>query len=204
MDSGSPITRFKEPIEAYVLHFSRFPGGASDAINRIPDEQPGIYFWYRAFNYPTSKEGFSESFKNDLFAPKFPTRTVLVKPYFEVSIGSSSGLSRGKLKELDRALEKDHFREHLQKLLDLSIMFQAPLYIGKSKNVRRRIETHLSEGSPLQERLHQCNLSIKDTALLVMPMNEDVDLGLENIDDELLYEEIFSRLFNPLFNLRIG
>lgn len=204
MDSGSPITRFKEPIDAYVLHFSRFPGGAVDAINRIPDEQAGIYFWYRAFNYPTSKDGFSQSFKADLSAPKFPTRTGLVKPYFEVSIGSSSSISQGKLRELDRALEKDNFREHLQKLLDLSIMFQAPLYIGKSKDVRRRVETHLSEGSPLQERLHQCNLKIKDTALLVMPMNQEIDLDLESMDEELLYEEIFSRLFNPLFNLRIG
>lgn len=204
MDSGSPITRFKEQNDAYVLHFSRFLGGASDAINRIPDEQVGIYFWYRAFNYPTSKEAFSDAFKADLSSPKFPTRTGLVKPYFEVSIGSSSGLSQGKIKKLDQALEKDTFRGHLQKLLDLSILFQAPLYIGKSKDVRRRVEEHLTEGSTLQERLHQCNLKISDTALLVMPMEEDIDLELEGMDDELLYEEIFSRLFNPLFNLRIG
>jgi len=204
MDTRGPITRFEEPISAFILHFSRFPGGANDAINRIANEQPGIYFWYRAFNYPTSKEGFSESLKADLVAPKFPTRTGFVKPYYEVSVGSSSTISKGKLRELDRAIDKSNFREHLQKLLDLSIMFQAPLYIGKSKDVRRRIETHLAEGSPLQERLSQCHLKIKDTALLVMPMEEDIDLELDNMDEELLYEEIFSRLFNPLFNLRIG
>lgn len=204
MDLENPVTRFKEPINAYVLHLSRFPGGALDAISRIPDGQSGIYFWYRAFNYPTSKEGFTETFKKDLFASKFPTRTGFIKPYFEVSIGSFSGLSRGKIKELEQALENDSFRAHIQKLLDLSIMFQAPLYIGKSSNVRKRIETHLTKDSPLQERLLQCDLSIKDTALLVMPMQEDSENELKTMDDELLYEEIFSRLFNPPFNLRIG
>lgn len=204
MDSGNPITRFNEPINAYILHFSRFPGGASDAITRIPNEQAGIYFWYRAFNYPTSQEGFSKALKADLQAPKFPTRTGQVKPYYEVSIGSSPGLKPGKSRQLDQALKIDSFRSHLRQLLDVSIIFQAPLYIGKSKDIRNRTETHLSDGSPLQERLSQCHLQIKDTALLVMPMDDDIDLDLEGMDDELLYEEIFSRLFNPLFNLRIG
>lgn len=204
MNAGNPITRFKEPINAYILHFSRFPGGAADALTRIPNEQAGIYFWYRTFNYPTSQEGFSRALKADLEAPKFPTRTGQVKPYYEVSIGSSPGLRPGKARQLDQALKVNGFREHLRKLLDMSIMFQAPLYIGKSKDIRLRTETHLTDGSLLQERLSQCHLQIKDTALLVMPMNEEINLNLDGMDDELLYEEIFSRLFNPLFNLRIG
>src|SRR5690606_3210966 len=91
MDLQSPIVRFKEPLNAYILHFSRFPLGAADAVTRIPSNQAGIYFWFRAFNYPKQREGFSKALKKDLDAPKFPTRTGQVKPYFEVSVGSSSG-----------------------------------------------------------------------------------------------------------------
>jgi hypothetical protein len=202
MNQGRPITLFNEHSGAYVLHFSKFPGGASDAINRIPNGQAAIYFWYRSFNYPSSKEMFSKYLKADLVASKFPTRTGFVKPYYEVSIGSSCGISPNKLEELDYALENEKFREHLRKLLDISIMFQAPLYIGKSKDVRQRVETHLSEGSPLRERFDASSIQIQNTALLVIPMEEDIDLG--SIDDELIYEEVFSRLFNPIFNLRLG
>lgn len=204
METESPITHFNKPVNAYILHFSRFPGGTSDAINRIPNEQAGIYFWYRAFNYPANEEGFSKALKEDLDAPKFPTRTGHVKPYFGVAISSASGLNRRKSKELETALKQEQFRTHLRELLNVSVIFQAPLYIGKSKDIRRRIQDHLSDESPLQERLQECNLSIEDTALLVMPKEEDINLGLDNMDDELLYEEIFSRLFNPLFNLKIG
>lgn len=204
MDTKRGITSLGEPINAFVLHFSRFPGGAENAITRIPEKLHGIYFWYRAFNYPVSKEGFTDALKADLVARKFPTRIGQVKPYFEVSVGSSSVLSRGKMRELDTALENENFRKHLGRMLELSIIFQTPLYIGKSRDIRARTATHLTSGSPLQNRLSECNLRIKDTALLVMPLDEDVDLNLNGMDDELLYEEIFSRLFNPLLNLRIG
>tara|TARA_R100000027_G_scaffold163_1_gene173 strand:- start:21430 stop:22044 length:615 start_codon:yes stop_codon:yes gene_type:complete len=204
MDLQSPIVRFKEPLNAYILHFSRFPLGIADAVSRIPSNQAGIYFWFRAFNYPNQREGFSNALKKDLDSPKFPTRTGQVKPYFEVSIGSSSGISKGKSNQLDKALKQDTFRDHLRNLLNLSVIFQAPLYIGKSKDIRQRVESHLSEASILQDRLSQCNLDIEQTALLVMPMEEHIELGLDDFDDELLYEEIFSRLFNPLLNLRIG
>jgi len=204
MDPQSPIVLFKEPLNAYLLHFSRFPLGTADAVTRIPNNQAGIYFWFRAFNYPKERVGFSNALKKDLEAPKFPTRTGQVKPYFEVSVGSFSGISKGKSKQLDKALEEDTFRDHLRNLLNLSVIFQAPLYIGKSKDIRQRVESHLIDGSNLQGRLSQCQLDIEQTALLVIPMEEYVKLGLDDLDDELLYEEIFSRLFNPLLNLRIG
>ena len=92
----------------------------------------------------------------------------------------------------------------MQQLLNLGVLLQAPLYIGKSKNVKKRMETHLSDDSPLSLRLAEHNLNISDTALLVIPMDGDINLNLDNMDDELLYEELFSRLFNPTFNLRIG
>jgi hypothetical protein len=204
MFTNSAITYLSDPPNAYLLAFSKFTGGASDAIRRIPKDQPGIYFWYRTFEYPTDESGFSVSLRKDLLAPKFPTRVGQIQPYYEVSLASSSNMPPKKANALDKALTNNAFRLHIQQLLNLGLLLQAPLYIGKSKDIRRRMEEHLGEDSPLCRRLEEHGLRIEDTALLVVPMNESVDLNLENMDDELLYEEIFSRLFNPIFNLRIG
>jgi len=204
MNLNNAITFLNDPPNAYMLSFAKFPSGPMDAIQRIPDDQPGIYFWYRAFNYPTDKENFSIALKRDLNAPKFPTRTGQVAPYYEVSVASSSQLNNKKTKALDQAIKNNGFREHMQQLLNIGVLLQAPLYIGKSKNIKKRMETHLSDDSQLSLRLAEHNLNISDTALLVIPMDGDINLNLDNMDDELLYEELFSRLFNPTFNLRIG
>jgi hypothetical protein len=198
------ITFLKEPANAYLLAFSKFPKGPNDAIERIPSEQPGIYFWFRTFQYPIDHEGFAAALTKDLNAPKFPTRVGQIQPYYEVSLASASYLGTKKTKALEQAMKSAEFRNHIRQLLSLSILLQAPLYIGKSKNIKRRIDEHLSDDSLLSKRLEEHGLRIQDTALLVVPMDGSVDLNLPGMDDELLYEEIFSRLFNPLFNLRLG
>lgn len=204
MELSTAITFLKEPPDAYILSFEKFPGGPLDAIQRIPDEQAGIYFWFRTFNYPSDEKGFSAALRRDLNAPKFPSRAGNIRPYYEVTIASSSQMSARKERALDTALKDVAFRTHIRQLLTQSIILQAPLYIGKSQNIRRRIADHLADDSILSKRLTEHELNITDTVLLVIPMNDEVNLNLYDMEDELLYEEIFSRLFNPTFNFRIG
>lgn len=80
-------------------------------------------------------------------------------------------------------------------------LFQCPLYIGRSRDLRERIKQHLGEGSALRTRLSEHRISIEKTLILIIPSGDDAD-GDEAEED--LYEEIFSRLLNPLFNLRLG
>lgn len=204
MKLSQAITYLTEPADAYILSFDKFPGGPTDAIQRIPDEQAGIYFWFRTFNYPSDEMGFSNALRRDLNAPKFPVRAGHIRPYYEVTVASASQMSARKENALGKALKDVSFRTHIRQLLNHSIILQAPLYIGKSQNIRRRISDHLADDSILSKRLAEHNLDITDTVLLVIPMDDGVNLNLDNMEDEMLYEEIFSRLFNPTFNLRIG
>lgn len=204
MQLTEPITFLNDPPDAFMLNFAKFPGGALDAIRRIPADQAGIYFWFKTFDYPSDQEGFLSALTKDLLAPKFPRRVGHVQPYYEVALTSSTSIGNKKKNAIDQASKNASFRKHLQKLLNLSVLFQAPLYIGKSNDIKRRMDQHLADDSKLSTRLAEHGLRITDTALLVIPLAKDNSLGLDEMDDELLYEEIFSRLFNPLFNLRLG
>jgi hypothetical protein len=102
---------------------------------------------------------------------------------------------------LERALERPSFRATLQHTLSLSILFQTPLYVGKAANLRMRIGQHLNEGSELSSRLAEVGVAIRMSSLLLLPLAVE---QAGNEADEDLHEEIFSRLFNPLFTLRYG
>lgn len=90
------------------------------------------------------------------------------------------------------------------------------MYIGKSVDLRMRIESHLKAESPLRKRLREASVEIDNCLLLILPVSKQQagDEGEPDsvrpseasveLEDELLFEEIFSRLFNPTFTLRIG
>jgi hypothetical protein len=202
MNLSKPVTQLQEPPGAFILRFARFPLGASSAINHIPNCLAGIYVWYKLYNYPRDYEGFKSALFSDAAAPKFPERQGELKPYFNVKISSKGSISNTKQPQIIEALESDRFRGKLQRALDHLALFQAPLYIGKSRNIKTRIEQHLKTGSLLNMRLQEHQISMDDTALLVIPSEQENDDCSENEED--LYEEIFSRLLNPLFNLRLG
>lgn len=221
MLNAKPVIHLNEPQGSFLLNLALFPTGPDGALSRIPAETAGIYAWFRSFHYPSDPDSLYEALMADIVAPKFQPRRGAIKPFYEVEISSKSWFSEGKTKQLQAALRDPLFRDGLLQSLRWSVLFQAPLYIGKSINLRQRIKSHLSEGSPLSERLRSVQVDIKKSLLLIVP-NQAIDVispentpspngdapdsELESPYDthELLYEEIFSRLFSPLFTLRIG
>lgn len=201
MNLDHPVTLLKEPEGAYILRLSKFPLGVASAVSRIASAQPGIYAWYKCYEYPSDYENFCKRLMDDCAAPKFAPREGDLKPYYRVKISSSGDISAGKREAITKRTQCEKFRARLGASLTKLSLFQCPLYIGKSIDLQERIRQHLSEGSSLRGRLAEHSISIENTLILIIP--SEGESSAEKPDEDL-YEEIFSRLLNPLFNLRIG
>lgn len=218
--SNQAVVKLKEPEGALVLNLSQFPDGPLSSLARIPPETAGVYSWFRSFNYPAEPEKLYDALLNDIEKVKFAERTGSIKPYYEVALRSRGWISEFKRKRIRDAVNDESFRVRLLETLNQSMLFQTPLYIGKSKDLRQRIGQHLSEGSILRLRLREVSIDIEETFILLVPSSsEDEPTILEAADyqdeegdisnnseynDEDLMEEILSRLFNPQFTIRLG
>lgn len=135
---------------------------------------------------------------------------------------SETSFSKGDaLKEL---AADPSFRQLLFMLLENSLLFQQPLYIGKATNLHSRIQSHLREGGILRERLTAAGHNINRCKLLLIHTSHSISsLAPEDVDEkeefdsqgsedcefsefasERLVEDILSRLFIPSFTLRYG
>jgi hypothetical protein len=213
------VLQLGQPEGTVLYDLAAFPTGPSAVLARIPDGLTGIYAWFRSFHFSDDPDTFAEDLMTAIRAPKFQTRTGDLVPYYEVSLRSKSHISSGKEMAIKQALKDTYFLSALQFSLQWSILFQGPLYVGKSGNLRERIDQHLKSGSSLRERLHEAGIAIEKTYLLVVPtpigsVDKPVEKPLMASDPdcqeqptpqyELLFEEVFSRLFNPGFTIRLG
>ncbi|MFT6862293.1 MAG: hypothetical protein ACJAVK_000850 [Akkermansiaceae bacterium] len=228
MIGKSSVYHLKDPEGALLINLRKFPQGANKALSFLSDGTPGVYAWFRAFDFGDEPEAFYEELMREIHAPKFAPRSGFVAPYYNVEIASAGQLPTGKQKALRIALEDETFRTQLQNNLSLGYLFQAPLYIGKSHNLKTRLSNHLKEESPLRLRLEEASVDIDKCLLFVSPQYdqglgelipddkeasgtahneeemEDFGEPATELDHELLIEEVLSRLFSPQFTLRIG
>ncbi|WP_368622609.1 GIY-YIG nuclease family protein [Paraburkholderia sp. BR13444] len=209
------VLELSRPEGAVLFDLTAFPAGPSAVIDRISDGQSGIYAWFRSFRFRESPEEFAEDLLSAIRAPKFQSRKGDVAPYYEVELRSKGNISKGKESELVKALKDDKFLAAMKFSLDWSMLFQMPLYVGKSINLKARIGQHLSGGSILRNRLKEAGLDIEQTYLLLVPTPPIAEFSENVSDDETdeldmlspyegLFEEVFSRLFNPGFTIRLG
>ncbi len=202
---SKPVVTLNSESGIFILNLMSFSSGPAAALDRIPQSQSGVYAWYRAFDYPDAPEAFYSALLEDVAQKKFADRTAPVLPHYTVTVASHAAFSENKKESLRIALQSDSFRKELRQALSYGILFQTPLYIGKAKNVRKRISQHLDPDSPLRARLQSIGIDIKKCSLLIIPTDSapGVDDSAETAT-EALYEEVFSRLFNPHFSIRYG
>jgi hypothetical protein len=206
------VVELAHPEGAALFNLSAFEFGPEAVLDRIPTAQNGIYAWFRGYKFRKDVEGLAEDLGAALRAPKFQQRTGSIAPYYELTLRSKTTFSEAKQGELKSALQKEEFRHNLSRALEWSILFQSPLYVGKSLDIRTRITQHLRPDSDLTLRLRSAEIELSQCYLLTMPLAslEESSLKDNNADstrdhgDEALFEEIFSRLFNPLFSIRLG
>jgi hypothetical protein len=213
--SSKAIVKLREPEGALVINLSKFPDGPLSCTSRIPPATAGVYAWFRCFAYPEDPDLLFKHLMKDIDRIKFAERTGSIKPYYELSLRSKSWISESKKIRIRKALKEDLFKNRLLETLDQSIFLQTPLYIGKSLNLKSRIEQHLGEESPLRTRLADAQIDISETRILLIPTEDSIEVeDLSSIDNdenqaeptnnEELMEEILSRLFSPQFTLRLG
>jgi hypothetical protein len=210
------VLALHQPEGAVLFNLTTFSTGSSAVLDRISEKQSGIYAWFRSFHFRDEPDEFADDLLAAIRAPKFQSRTGEIAPYYEVNLRSKSYIPSGKEHALRDALKNEEFLSAMKFALEWSMLFQTPLYVGKSADLKTRIGQHLKDNSPLRKRLLEAKVDIDKTYLLLVPtpVPEEViqinsDLSELDVDKttptyELLFEEVFSRLFNPAFTIRLG
>jgi len=204
------------PEKAFFMNLRKTR--SSEGWAKSISSRPGIYAWFRTFSYETlDTEAFKKQLFDDIYSKKYAERSGKLEPLHRVTLTSEPSLKKkGKIED---ALERPNFRESLAEALSFSILLQAPLYVGKAGDLRQRLLKHFNGQTQLKERFSAAGVAIEGCSLLYIYTGPEIHdststLGsgqdtptesIEDIDDiEDLYEEIFSRLFSPLFTLRYG
>lgn len=191
--------------------------GTNAILSRIPRISSGIYAWYRRFNFDSrafdEPKIFVDVILEELYKAHCADREGQLPPMYRVLLKPETFFS--KKDSLEKLSADKEFRRFILTLLDNSLVFQHPLYIGKAINFQDRIRSHLREGSKLRERLYSAGHNIDQCRLLLVETSSKSSVQTsENIDEiepevsetelEQLVEDILSRLFLPSFTLRYG
>ncbi|MEH2463929.1 GIY-YIG nuclease family protein [Nostoc sp.] len=216
------VQQLSESVVLYDLAQMR---GNSAVLNRIPDNIGGVYAWYRRFEIDANAINDPQAFTNyileELCKEHSAPRETKLPPAHKIKLLAETSFSKELL--LKELAADSSFRQLLFMLLNNSLIFQQPLYIGKATNLYSRIRSHIREGSILRDRLADAGHKINRCRLLIIhtsyntntvPDNVDEDDKLDNqieedyefskLASDKLIEDILSRLFLPSFTLRYG
>ena len=199
-----------------MIKFASLPGNPAKCA-RVPDEA-GIYAFFKNFSPPdpesTDAQHFSAFLIKEATRQHCLPRDGRIKPLYAVRLESKKTISTNKRQQLLTLCNSKDFRVAVASALKHSIFFEQPLYVGKSNCIRTRIKQHLSPSSPLRQRLYKVGIELPSLTLLCLPLaslggsaeqprDTDGDRGVEGAAANAL-EEIFSKLFHPLFVERYG
>lgn len=195
--------------------------GINPLLSRIPENMSGVYAWYRCFNLnPDARSDpkiFVSSVLDELYKPLFASRETHLPPSTKLILQAETRFS--KEQDLQKFAYDSSFRELVFTLLENSLLFQQPLYIGKATNLQQRIRAHLYLGSILRERLALANHDIDKCKLLIIgttssealsssksesELDDYFDEELSDLESDRLTEDILSRLFLPSFSINYG
>ncbi|WP_242359868.1 GIY-YIG nuclease family protein [Anaeromyxobacter sp. SG17] len=192
---------------------------ARDRALRLQD-RPAVYAWYRRLQLG-QEAGDAEQFVaavNELLAARLsPPHDATLGYLYAVTVQETSGgLSERGAELLEAVSRSADARRELSAILELASPLQAPLYVGKTVSLRRRIADHIAGGfaselkSLLGEagiRLDQCILRYRylDNSATLAAAIERAGIGGAASDAVcLLVEELLTRLSPAAFVRRPG
>ena len=219
LDENNVVQKLGENACLYDLSRLR---GVSAILDRIPDNTSGVYAWYRNFKINSDVSNHPESFVSqvlqELYKPHCITRETRLPPSHRLIVKPETVFSARKQEALHYHAANPHFRELIISLLHNCILFQQPMYIGKTLNLRSRISNHLAVESILRERFKDAEHDIEQCRLLILcspqeitctsskdiEAEDDIESEFSYLQPEALIEDILSRLFLPSFTINYG
>ena len=157
-----------------AVRFSQI--ATSDGRDLILKELPAVYAWYRGLRLSEATGSASKFLSRieSILEMKLSDRYRGKLGYlYEVSVQESGGsLGQRNAALLNIIAENAEARNRLAAILELGTFLQAPLYVGKAINLRRRIGDHVSGASGLLDRLESAAISIESCILRYKYINE--------------------------------
>jgi hypothetical protein len=192
-----------------LIDLSQASGGLSATMAMVPPFSPAVYAFYHnlAHAYSTRPAGapLSDFLLREIARPKSLPRSGRVGPYHRATISSTAALPASKMCRLDEPQSQPPLESLLETILNSSILLQTPLYIGKARNLQRRISQHMGSNSALRRRMDSASLNIDTSILLAIEMPPLAGKPRrKDSDHESIIEDVLSRLFQPGFVRRLG
>lgn len=142
-------------------------------------DRPAVYAWYRNLNIAEatgSAEAFLSKIESFLVGKLSDLFQGKLGYLYEISVQESGGrLGKRNLALLEAIANDAKARSRLAVILNDATFLQAPLYVGKAVDLRRRIGEHLTGGSDLADRFQAAQIPI-DSCILRYKYIEPLDL----------------------------
>jgi hypothetical protein len=216
---GRGPTRAVANVEGFFVVAYPQIATADDRELRLQD-RPAVYSWQRLLQLDQDigdPHVFVARIYELLSCRLSPAHLGTLGFLYELTLQESPGKLSGRSSELLEAVSRSQAaRAELAAILAVAAPLQAPLYIGKTLSLRRRVGEHVSGGSASELRtllskagirLDQCFLRYRylDNADSMRAAVE-ADLGVSDSQDAvcLLVEELLTRLSPAAFVRRPG
>ncbi|MBP6738731.1 MAG: hypothetical protein KA146_02015 [Leptospiraceae bacterium] len=183
-----------------------------NSINYIEDipEFGGVYFWIYSPNLEMYINNFDEfrlsllkftkvnlSFSEKFYKFKY---AIDVKEFIFPDKGTILGLDSNKENDLLDFLQDLENRKYFAKYIK-EISFMRPFYIGKAKNIRKRLANHFSQvASSILTELDKQEISYHDIYIGY----RQIERVSENEKLNGIFEEIAQRMLKPGLTIRPG
>ncbi|MCV6620119.1 MAG: hypothetical protein OIF51_00025 [Cellvibrionaceae bacterium] len=200
------MRRISENI--FITELSKLNGGTDKLTSEIPDEVAGVYAFFGHYDLPSKDDSAcnSEYILEKISQPHMLSRSSRVAPLYNVTISSERSLSEKKRGLLTETVSQQPYKDIFQQVFNNSFIFQTPLYVGKSINIKKRIKEHLEGDTNLKNDLLESGISISGCSVLFIITDDEPNI--DKIDEQSknaeLIEDCLSRLFCPGFTRRYG
>lgn len=183
------------------------------------EDRPAVYAWYRNIRVDPllAPDEFVKTIRSLLSVQLSPSHTTVMGFLYHVTVAEEGGeLNDGTSTTLARIASSPQARMELALILEKAASLQAPLYVGKTMALRRRVGEHVtgtnSELRSLLEaariRMDQCLLKFRyvDPIDSVVRAVKTPDLTSAEASDAIcvLIEELLTRLGPAAFVRRPG
>ena len=194
--------------------WSRLGFYTSESRDRIP-ELPGCYAWFLPlWCYDHDLDQLIRLVRGVLDYEQDPEQETEVRFNWDavrlrVTRESTKDVASSARETWNHLMSNENDRDWLQEILLEASLFMPPLYVGRSRNLRKRYTQHVEGNQPdnnFHSRFSECEarlqLDIRVSDLLFVSIVTRKENEVVRDDVEALVEQILMQFCRPVFSLR--